>query len=154
MGHPGSTGHGSVRNAAATSRARHSGLWRCEYRSTSFAHTSFERGTGPRGTAASSSPRARGGESGTSRKQRKAGLSRFGTLHLQGQLKCSFQKATVAKYRERWDKVKESQRRKKAAMTSPGNTSVRETISEEPEEKEPEERCTLAEKEPPGYGEF
>ena len=39
-------------------------------------------------------------------------------------------------------------------MASPGNTSVRETISEEPEEKEPEETSTLAEKEPPGYGEF
>lgn len=45
------------------------------------------------------------------------------------------QKAMIMKYKERWEKLKESARRKKEAKTS-ATTSVKERIIEEPEAEE------------------
>jgi hypothetical protein len=45
------------------------------------------------------------------------------------------QKATIQRFRERWEKIKESARRKRSAKAAEGDRgdSVKETIPEEPE---------------------
>lgn len=52
------------------------------------------------------------------------------------------QKAMIAKFRERWERLKESAKRKKSAKAAGQSDSVRERIDEDPEAEEAAEESS------------